>query len=191
MVSKPDQRARAENHGEYDEQSRGVVAMPVCDEDSQQCHEPGDDPESAPEGSRSPLVVVPRAFRVANTAPPCSTITKASASRCQGGEAFLWGKDVTGGRLRAQSLTGAGSSGRTRPWPTGGAPSTRDLGATPQSPGLGRRAVVRTHNVSGWKCVSGAVPVADGNIDVWRQCRVQYRRTNAYGGFKNYNDPYS
>ncbi|WP_157528343.1 hypothetical protein [Nocardia sp. NRRL S-836] len=36
-----------------------------------------------------------------------------------------------------------------------------------------------------WKCTSGAVPVADGNIDVWRQCRKQYNNPNASGAHSN------
>ncbi|MEU4522149.1 hypothetical protein AB0F52_25955 [Amycolatopsis sp. NPDC024027] len=60
-----------------------------------------------------------------------------------------------------------------------------------QYPGQGRLAKIRTMNVYGWKCVSGAVPVADGDIDVWKQCRTQYNRANAYGGFRSYSDPYS
>jgi hypothetical protein len=59
-----------------------------------------------------------------------------------------------------------------------------------QYPGQGRLAKIRTWNVYGWKCVTGVVPVADGDIDVWRQCRAQYGAA-AYGGYGNYNDPYS
>jgi hypothetical protein len=57
-------------------------------------------------------------------------------------------------------------------------------------PGQGRVARIRTWNVYGWRCVTGVVPVADGVIDVWRQCRAQYG-PNAYGGFRKYSDPYS
>jgi hypothetical protein len=59
-----------------------------------------------------------------------------------------------------------------------------------QYPGQGRIAKIRTWNVYGWKCTSGAVPVADGNIDVWRQCRAQHG-ANATGGYTNYSNPYS
>jgi hypothetical protein len=60
-----------------------------------------------------------------------------------------------------------------------------------QYPGQGRKAKIRTWNVYGWKCVTGVVPVADGDIDVWKQCRTQYNKPNAYGNFRNYYDPYS
>jgi hypothetical protein len=60
-----------------------------------------------------------------------------------------------------------------------------------QYPGQGRRAAVRVNNVYGWRCVTGVVPVADGNIDVWRQCRTQYNNPSAYGAYSNYNNPYS
>jgi hypothetical protein len=60
-----------------------------------------------------------------------------------------------------------------------------------QYPGEGRLAKIRTWNVYGWKCVTGVVPVADGNIDVWKQCRTQYNKANAYGDFRKYADPYS
>jgi hypothetical protein len=59
-----------------------------------------------------------------------------------------------------------------------------------QYPGQGRKAKVRTWNVYGWKCITGVVPVADGDIDVWRQCRKQHN-ANASADFRNYNDPYS
>ena len=60
-----------------------------------------------------------------------------------------------------------------------------------QYPGQGRIAKVRTNNVFGWKCVTGVVPVADGDIDVWRQCRIQYGNPNAYGAYSDFNNPYS
>jgi len=60
-----------------------------------------------------------------------------------------------------------------------------------QYPGQGRRAVVRVSNVYGWRCVTGVVPVADGNIDVRRQCRTQYRNPNARGDFRDFYNPYS
>jgi hypothetical protein len=60
-----------------------------------------------------------------------------------------------------------------------------------QYPGQGRIAKVRTNNVYGWKCVTGVVPVADGDIDVWRQCRTQYGNPNASASWTNFNNPYS
>src|SRR5581483_5283110 len=60
-----------------------------------------------------------------------------------------------------------------------------------QYPGQGRIAKVRTYNVYGWKCVTGAVPVADGDIDVWRQCRTQYHNPNASANWTDFNNPYS
>lgn len=60
-----------------------------------------------------------------------------------------------------------------------------------QYPGQGRVARIRTWNVYGWRCVTGVVPVADGQIDVSRQCRTQYRNPNAYSRYWTYSDPYS
>ncbi|MEV8443271.1 hypothetical protein AB0425_38340 [Actinosynnema sp. NPDC051121] len=60
-----------------------------------------------------------------------------------------------------------------------------------QYPGQGRVAKIRTWNVYGWRCVTGVVPVADGDIDVSRQCRTQYHSPSAYSAYRNYSDPYS
>jgi hypothetical protein len=51
-----------------------------------------------------------------------------------------------------------------------------------QYPGQGRVAKVVTNNVYGWKCVTGVVPVAPGDIGPWQQCQVQFgwNRTNPY-----------
>ena len=77
--------------------------------------------------------------------------------------------------------------------PASAATSGVDMQAacTNQYPGQGRIAKVRTSNVYGWKCVTGVVPVADGSIDVWRQCRTQNKNPNASADYRNYNDPYS
>ncbi|MGZ3145073.1 hypothetical protein ACVDFE_24365 [Lentzea chajnantorensis] len=60
-----------------------------------------------------------------------------------------------------------------------------------QYPGQGRVAKIRTWNVLGWRCVTGVVPVADGQIDVTRQCRTQYGNPNAYSAYSAYSNPYS
>lgn len=52
-------------------------------------------------------------------------------------------------------------------------------------------AKIRPWNVYGWRCVTGVVPVADGDIDVSRQCRTQYHNPSAYSAYRNYSDPYS
>jgi hypothetical protein len=60
-----------------------------------------------------------------------------------------------------------------------------------QYPGQGRRAVVRDQrNAYSWRCGTGVVPVADGGIDVNRQCRAQYGSA-AYAGLSNAGNPYS
>jgi len=61
-----------------------------------------------------------------------------------------------------------------------------------QYPGQGRIAKVLTYNVYGWKCVTGVVPVAPGDISVWQQCQVQYGAgRGVYAGYTNYYNPYS
>jgi hypothetical protein len=61
-----------------------------------------------------------------------------------------------------------------------------------QYPGQGRIAKIRTWNVYGWKCVTGVVPVADGDISTWRQCQNQFGwNRGVYSNYTNYNDPYS
>jgi hypothetical protein len=61
-----------------------------------------------------------------------------------------------------------------------------------QYPGQGRIAKVVTYNVYGWKCVTGVVPVAPGDISTWRQCQVQYGwNQGVYSGYTNYSNPYS
>lgn len=109
-------------------------------------------------------------------------------------------RTVTSGRERTRSLLLAGAvlTGVLLPSTVVTASAATVLGGVDmqaacdnQYPGQGRKAKIRTWNVYGWKCVTGVVPVADGNIDVWLQCRTQYKRTNAYGSFRNYSDPYS
>jgi hypothetical protein len=94
--------------------------------------------------------------------------------------------------LAAAMLLGAGGAS-TMVTPAFAATGGVDMQAAcnNQYPGQGRIAKVRTNNVFGWKCVTGVVPVSDGNIDVWRQCRTQYKNPNATGGYRDYNNPYS
>jgi hypothetical protein len=94
--------------------------------------------------------------------------------------------------ITAATLIGLGSV-TALPGPASAATGSVSMQAAcdNQYPAQGRIAKVRTNNVYGWKCVTGSVPVADGDIDVWRQCRTQYNNPNAYGGFTNYNNPYS
>ncbi len=61
-----------------------------------------------------------------------------------------------------------------------------------QYPGQGRVAKVVTWNVYGWRCVTGVVPVAPGNISTWEQCQVQFgRNQGVYSDYTNYGDPFS
>jgi hypothetical protein len=61
-----------------------------------------------------------------------------------------------------------------------------------QYPGQGRLARVLTNNVYGWKCVTGSVPVAPGDISTWQQCQVQYgANRGVYSKYADYNNPYS
>ena len=61
-----------------------------------------------------------------------------------------------------------------------------------QYPGQGRIAKVVTNNVYGWKCVTGVVPVAPGDISTWQQCQVQYgANRGVYSNYTSYSNPYS
>lgn len=61
-----------------------------------------------------------------------------------------------------------------------------------QYPGQGRLAKVVTWNVYGWKCVTGVVPVAPGDISVWTQCQVQYGwGRGVYANFTDYRNPFT
>jgi hypothetical protein len=61
-----------------------------------------------------------------------------------------------------------------------------------QYPGEGRLARVLVNTVYGWKCVTGVVPVAPGNISTWQQCQVQFgANRGVYSSYTTYNNPYS